>query len=267
MYRILKISLAVFLLALVACEVKRPEHVLPPQRMEAFLYDYHLVQSMSGEYSSSSNKEKLFYDYVFRKHGVTREQFDTAMMWYNRYPKHLQRIYDKLEKRLDKEVMLLDNARGALDEGVSIEVAYLATDTAELWTSSKVRMLSPTTLCNRLGFSFKTPEDTTFLPGDSLVFSFSTHFFSSRRDSVSQSAYAAIVLDYADGTFSGTGLDVVSSGEYLLSVERNTGSRLKAMNGFIYYSDNDSTLGSKVVISDISVKRIRVAQDEEGGKK
>ena len=102
MSRIIKILSVLFLLAIVACEVKRPEYILPPERMEAFLYDYHLVQSMSGEYSSSSNKEKLFYDYVFKKHGITKEQFDTAMIWYNRYPKHLQGIYESLEKKLEK---------------------------------------------------------------------------------------------------------------------------------------------------------------------
>ena len=69
MRRICKIVLLVALV-LVSCEVQRPEHILSPEKMEAFLYDYHLVQSMSGEYSTSSNKEKLFFDYVFKKHNV-----------------------------------------------------------------------------------------------------------------------------------------------------------------------------------------------------
>ena len=267
MSRILKILPVLFLLVIAACEVKRPEHILPPERMEAFLYDYHLVQSMSGEYSSSSNKEKLFYDYVFKKHGITKEQFDTAMIWYNRYPKHLQGIYESLEKKLEKEVMALDNARGALEEGISIDVAYLATDTAELWTSSKIRMLSSTPLCNRLKFFFETPDDTTFVAGDSLVFSFYAEFISIGEDSVKQSAYSAIMLDYADGTFAGSGIEVAASGKYTISVERNKESRLKAMSGFVYYSDNDTAANSKVVLNDISVRRIHVAPEYGAEKK
>lgn len=263
MYRIFRILMTFLLLVVVACEVKRPEHVLSPDKMEAFLYDYHLVQSMSGEYSSSSNKEKMYYDYVFKKHGVTKEQFDTAMVWYNRYPKHLQEIYERLEERLEKEVMALDNSRGALEEGVSIDVAFLATDTAQLWTSSRVRMLSPNALCNRLYFSFETPKDTSFVPGDSLVFSFSTRFFTARKDSIRCRAYASIMLDYDDGSFDATGIDISESGEYSLSVNRNIDSKLKAMSGFVYYSDSDSTLSSKVVVSNISLRRIRVAGYDE----
>lgn len=255
------------LLVFMACEVKRPENVLPPERMEAFLYDYHLVQSMSGEYSASTNKEKLFYDYVFRKHGITKEQFDTSMVWYNRFPKHIQRIYARLEERLDREVLSLDNARGALDEGVSIEVAYLAIDTAELWTSSKVRLLSATPLCNRVLFSFETPDDTTFLPGDSLQFSFDARFIAASNDSVAQRLHASIMLDYTDGSYDGADIDISGDGKYLLSVDRNMSSKLKSMCGFLYYADDDSTFGSRAVISALSVKRIHVVEPAEGSEK
>lgn len=267
MYKAIRFLAFSVLLVFVACEVKRPENVLPPERMEAFLYDYHLVQSMSGEYSASTNKEKLFYDYVFSKHGITKEQFDTAMVWYNRYPKHIQRIYARLEERLDKEVLSLDNARGALDEGVSIEVAYLATDTAELWTSSKVRLLSATPLCNRVLFSFETPDDTTFLPGDSIQFTFHARFIAAGEDSVGQRLRADVVLDYADGSYADAGLDITGNGKYVLSVERNLSSKLKSMSGFVYYADDDSTLGSRAVISALSVKRIHVVKPAEKSEK
>ena len=53
------------LFSLLSCEVKVPENVIPPKKMEAFLYDYHLVQSMNGQYSSDEYREKLFYSYIF----------------------------------------------------------------------------------------------------------------------------------------------------------------------------------------------------------
>lgn len=262
MRRICKIVLLVALV-LVSCEVQRPEHILSPEKMEAFLYDYHLVQSMSGEYSTSSNKEKLFFDYVFKKHNVTKEQFDTAMVWYNRYPKHLHKIYSNLEERLEKEVELLEGSAGAVMEGVAIDIAYLADDTAELWTGPQSKLLSSTPLCNRLRFSFDTPDDSSFVAGDSLVFSFSAHFIKSERDSVEQSAYAAVLLDYDDGTNSGTGMEITKSGKHSLSVARNSGSRLRAMNGFVYYSDNDSTLGSKLLLNRVSVRRIHTSSNQD----
>ena len=119
-----------------SCEVKMPEDVIPQGKMEALLYDYHLAQSMSSEYTSADYKEKLFFTYLFSLHGVTQEQFERSMEWYNRYPKHLQRMYANLEKRLEVEVEKMNNAGGAMEEGVNLEAAYLAADTADLWTGS-----------------------------------------------------------------------------------------------------------------------------------
>lgn len=267
MFRILRLLIlsAIFLLA--ACEVKRPENVLPPEKMEAFLYDYHLVQSMSAEYSSSSNKEKIYFDYVFRKHGVTQADFDTAMVWYNRFPKHMQKIYANLEKRLEAEVQLLDNAHGSLEEGVSIEVVDLAPKNAELWTSSTIRLLSPNPLCNKVVFSFETPGDSSFVAGDSLNFSFSTIFLTGRNGDVDQNIYASITLDYEDGTYEGAGLDVKATGKYSLAVPRNKKSRLKSMSGFIYYTDNDSASTSRAVVNRISLRRMHVGAGKSAKKK
>ena len=59
-----------FLSTLLSCEVKVPDYVIPPQKMEAFLYDYHLIQSMNGQYSSDDYREKLYYSYIFNKHNI-----------------------------------------------------------------------------------------------------------------------------------------------------------------------------------------------------
>ena len=93
MKRFLGYILFVAPLLLFSCEVKMPEDIIPPTKMEALLYDYHLVQSMSSEYASDDYKEKLYFAYVFDKHNVTQEEFEHSMQWYNRYPKHMKKIY------------------------------------------------------------------------------------------------------------------------------------------------------------------------------
>ena len=262
MRRLLQILCPVLLAGLLSCEVKMPEYVIHPDKMEAFLYDYHMIQSMSGEYSVADYKEKLFFGYAYEKHGITKENFDSSMMWYNRYPKHLKRIYERLEARLEDEVAGMNDIRGVFNEGVSLEFAYLDTDTAELWTSSKVKMLTSTPLCNRLAFSFTTPDDTAFMPGDSLQFSFSALFFKDSLNVKEQHAYAAVLLEYADNTADSKGVIMKSTGDYMLSLKRNTDSRLKAMSGYVYYNDSSIVHGNAgVVLSDISVKRIHVGSN------
>ena len=80
--------------------------------MEAVLYDYHLVQAMSSEYSSATYREKLFYSYVFTKHNITKEHFDSSLVWYNRYPKHMLRIYTNIEAALEKEIEAFGESKG-----------------------------------------------------------------------------------------------------------------------------------------------------------
>lgn len=239
----------------VSCEVERPDDVIPPDKMEALLYDYHLVQAMSSEYASAEYKEKLMFDHVFKKHKVTKEHFERSMEWYTRYPKHLKKIYTNLETQLQSEVDKMGETKSVLDEGVSLDVAYLGGDTAELWTSSRSKILSATPLNSRLSFDFTAPKDSSFMAGDSLSFSFHAAFLNGGVKDVEQSAHAGILLIYEDGVYAGYGLDFSKTGEYGLTVGRNMKSRLKSMSGFVYYHDNDTTVLPKLVLNNVSVKR------------
>ena len=260
----LRILLPLFISVLMAsCEVKMPEDVIPPARMEALLYDYHLVQSMSSEYASVDYKEKLYFDYVFTKHNVSKEEFGHSMEWYNRYPKHLQKIYANLEKRIEEELESLNGAGVSLVPGVNLEVAFLAADTAELWSGAHNMMLYSSSLNSYLAFGFETPQDSSFVAGDSISFSFNALFADEGRKEVAQKAHAGLYVVYDDGTTDNAGMDV-EQGDCSLSVKRNKECRMKSVSGFVYYTDDDSLAKAKMMLSDISVKKIRV--NEHVGK-
>ena len=245
-----------FLSTLLSCEVKIPDYVIPPQRMEAFLYDYHLIQSMNGQYSSDDYKEKLYYTYIFNKHNIEKAKFDSSMQWYNRYPKHLKRIYESLEARLNIEVDKLDAEKNLLEDGVSIGAVSLAADSVNLWTGLRLKYLTSTPLSSKLFFSFTVPDDTAFVKNDSLSFSFVACYIPSVDGQQNQSAYASIRLDYDDKSVFTNAVSVDSTGFYALSAPRNPDCKLKSMSGFVYYSDDDTTASSGLLLGDISVVRI-----------
>lgn len=251
-----KIILAIPLFLVLSCSVKMPEDIMPPEKMEEVLYDYHMIQAMSATLSSSDYKEKLMYSYIFEKHNISKADFDSALVWYNRYPKHMKLIYDRLEKRMQQDVDMLGGAKTKYLEGVDLETAFLASNTAELWTGHRVRMLSATPLCNKLTFSFTTPKDSTFIAGDSLVFSFTAAFIKPEDADVKQKLYATVNLDYSDKTTRDAGKYVTESGRVSVAVPRNQASRLKSMTGYIFYFDNDTAYRSKLLLNDLSVKRI-----------
>ena len=255
------IFLLLFLVLVASCKVKAPEDVLPPEKMEAVLYDYHLAQSMMTTLASVDYKEKLMYTYIYDKHGVSKEVFDSSLVWYNRYPKHIERIYANIEARLNEEVDALAAAKVAMEEGVDLTNVDFSSPVAELWTSLPVRLLTATPLGNRVSFSFDAPKDSSFIEGDSLVFSFNTFFLSARKDSVRQKAYASIAIEYGNGLCYYGGVDIDEDGHFSVSAPREYRSCLKSMSGYIFYFDNDAECESKALFGDLSVKRLRSVQN------
>ena len=245
-----------FLLTLLSCEVKMPDYVIPPYKIEAFLYDYHLIQSMGGQYSSDDYKEKLYYSYIFEKHNIEKEAFDSSMQWYSRHPKYLKWIYESLETRLNAEVDKLDKEKNLLEDGITIDAVSLAADSVNLWTGLKSKYLTSTPLNSKLCFSFVVPDDTTFVKNDSLCFSFVACYVPLKEKLQKQSAYASIRLDYEDESVFTNACSVDSSGFYSLSAPRNPDSKLKSMTGFVYYADDDTIASSGLLLGDISVVRI-----------
>ena len=245
---------------LVSCQVKMPEDVLPPDKMEAVLYDYHLTQSMALSFASASYREKLMYTYVFDKHNITKEEFDSSLVWYNRYPRYMKRIYANLETRLNGEIDALAAIKSLQNETVDISIAQLSAGVAELWTGHPVKMLSSVPLGNKVAFSFETPKDSSFVAGDSLVFSFNAKFVSRNVTDVKQEAYASITLDYNDGSYDVSGFSINESGHYELTAARNFKTRLRSVSGYIYYFDNDTSATSIMLLDCLSLKRLHPAK-------
>lgn len=257
---IIKYFILLFVLSLAACKVELPDNIIKPDKMEALLYDYHLAQAMSSD-ADGEYKRKLYAEYVFDKHGVTKAEFDSSMVWYMRYPNHLYKMYGSLYDKMVAEVDELSGEGGGKESTTAALQNYLTGDTVNLWQGINVELLSATPLRNNTRFMFDT--DTTYKVGDSIIFSLDALFVKPHaRAGVAQSAYAAMVLEYADSTFTSTSQRIEASGHYTLSVERNFDSTISAIFGYIYYTDNDSLAESKMLAGEISLVRIHAGEDD-----
>lgn len=252
-------SLLLFSLILFAgCKVDIPKEVIMPDKMENILYDYHLAQAITADHASESYEKKLHINYVFAKYGVTQEQFDSSLVWYTRYPRHLVKIYSRLEERLQQEVDAIEGGTTTLS-GVAGNENMLA-DTLDLWRGARVRLLSSAALCNRVVFTYTA--DSTYITGDSISLSFTAKYLSQNKDALMRRAHAALVVEYADESTAARGIPLAGNAAYSVAVERNYDSDIKSFYGFIYYADNDSLCLSKLLIGDISVKRIHPEKEE-----
>lgn len=252
-----KILFALLLLMLVGCEIKRPEDVIPPDKLEALLYDYHLAQVMGTDLSGSSYKRKLYSEYVFEKHGYTEAQFDSSMLWYTRKPRYLYDVYASLHERLSNEIEAMDDAT---EKDRKNDLLALDGDTVNLWQGAKTEFLSATTMKNRLLFTCAV--DTIFLPGDSVAMSMNVEFITNGNENVKQSAHLAMLLEYNDSSFVSRGFSFSNSGHHAIGFERDFERTIKEIRAFLYYTDNDTLYRSRMLVGDIEVMRIHPMDDE-----
>lgn len=253
--RILLLSAIVF----ASCEVKHPEGVIPPERMETLLYDYHLIQAMSGD-ADNEYKRKLYAEYFFDKNGITKDDFDSSMIWYTRNPKHLYSIYESLEKRLAGEVAMLSDEKDAVGMLPADEVTAMQGDTVDLWRGMRVDLLSATPLKNRVVFSHDA--DSTYRVGDSIVFAADLLFIAPVKRNMVQEGYMALVAEYADSSFVATGRALSAAGRHIMELPRNYDSEIKTVRGYIYYTDNDSLAEGRLLVGGLSLKRIHPAAED-----
>lgn len=242
------------------CEVKIPEYVIEPDRMETILYDYHLAQAISSSLGGASDYQtKLYCENVFSKHGITKEEFDTSMVYYTRYPGKMKPIYENLSKRMESEVgelqALVDKSSGELN----LEASDFIGDTVNLWQARGVNLLASNVMLNKIEFVYSS--EGLFNAGDSVSLNFGVHFMKPDTADYAQIAHAAILYEYSDSTMRSVGRAIGRDGFYSLAVESDTAKTIKEVRGFIYYNDKDTLFRCRMLISNLKVERIREPQD------
>ncbi len=254
---------SVILLAfcLTACQVKRPEDVLPDAKMENVLYDYHIAKVMGEEVPYTESYKRLLYiESVFKKHGVTQAEFDSSMVWFARNPGALAKIYEKVNLRLKAErdginhlIALRDNKPKESLPGDSIDV----------WIGQHIYQLTGMPLDNKLTFTL--PADTNFHDRDTLRWNVSFRFYSGTPDSL-HAPLMAMQIKYENDSVINDLLKVKDTGVETISLFADTLGKIKEIRGFVYYPMQKTS--QPVLIDHISLMRYhatdsipRVAKD------
>ena len=163
---------AAFLSGMAGCGKKIPDDIIQPDAMESLLYDYHLASTMSSSVSYTENyKKDAYFKYVFQKHHVTEEEFDSSMVWYTRNSDQLATIYQNLQKRFENEEKHMKVQVAKRDNQIDVSMSG---DTVDVWQDRTLYWLSASVLTNKLMFDLKA--DTTFKPHDAMELTADFHF-------------------------------------------------------------------------------------------
>lgn len=105
------------------CE-RRPSGVLSDDEMVDLMVDLKLTEGYADVSAQGSNTRRMeLADAVLREHGVSRADFDATLAWYGRNLDSYQKLYEKVEKELEKRQK----------EYVADAVELSADDESNLW--------------------------------------------------------------------------------------------------------------------------------------
>lgn len=219
-----------FVLFLVSCKVERPGDVLPPQKMEEVLYDYHLAQVMGSELTGENiYKRGLYVEYVFKKHNVTPAQLDSSLVWYARNPKELSAIYDRLEARTEREMEEIKQRQSR----VSAQGAQpVEGDSADLWYDSRHFILTPTPLDNYRSVSI--PYDRNFHECDTLRWTFNVLFVGREPDST-RLAVASLIVRYANDSVLARDVVLTENAPASITLQNADSVNVKNVTAGVYF--------------------------------
>ncbi len=236
-------ALLLLLLTLWACNVKRPDAVLPDALMEDVLYDFHLAKAVGEEFSLNDNSQKMLYmDYVYKKHGITEAQFDTSMVWFSRHPDALVKIYDKVNARLKSKRVEIDRLMALRGDKPK---ASQAGDSVDIWLDAGIYRLTGTPLDNKITFTF--PADSNFNDRDTLKWTARFRYPDSHL-----APLMALQVLYEKDTLHAL-LQARQAATETVWLAADTLGALKEVRGFIYYPEQES--GQSLLVDRISLMR------------
>ena len=215
------------------------------------MYDYHLTLGLSSKLSSAQDHTKQAYkNYLFKKHNITEAQFDSSMVWYTRNAYELSKIYQNLDKRLNREKTKLHTM---LQER-QIDIAIQPGDTVDIWQYYPVYWLTDAHLNNKLTFTMKADEN--FWVKDAFRWNADVTFLSPCK------ATMGFNIRFNNDSIIGKTISL-KNGNNSLYVEADTIGEIKDINGFIYVHKDSVHQTPSVLISNLSLTKYHQSEEND----
>ena len=235
---------------LASCRNKRPSDVLPPEKLEAVLYDYHLVQVLVSDLPTNQRYKKDFYfDYVYDKHDVTKAEIDSSLAYYARNPEGLAEVYTRLSNRIKADIQRLADEDKPVRARTAVAVVG---DSVDLWYDTPIVQMTSSPLANNR-YVFTIPTDTNFKAGDRLTWSGKAIFLLGGVDSLHKYLHLSLTVKYMHDSIVSADTLLYTSGDFSVAV--SDGDVVKSIKGEAYLKSRDGK--ERLLIASPSLVRCR----------
>lgn len=225
------------LLSMVSCKPSIPSDYLQPDELEDVLYDMHVAQGIvrTADRDATVNERDIdayaYTDAVLKKHGVSRADFDSTMVYYYRHTELMKKLYENLSKRLSDDAMAMGATTSETNEYMT---AGASGDTANIWRGERATLLVPSVPYNRL--TFHITDDSLFRKGDKLLLSFDANFV---YQDGSKDGVAMMAIKFDNDSVANRVIHMSSSTSYVIQMTDQLNAGIKEVRGFIYLGNND----------------------------
>ena len=154
----------VILSIITACE-SRGNYVLDNDDMEDVLYDIHkshflFEDDIERRYNAAC--QYALTQHILKQHDVTKQQWDSSLVYYTRNADQLERIYERLSERLELEAT-------AMGAGIS-EVS----DSTDIWMADRNIILTTDEIHS--SYQWKINADSILKEGEKVTLRCMAHF-------------------------------------------------------------------------------------------
>lgn len=254
LYIIIFVGLSVFL---ASCKPSLPSDVLSSGKMEDILYDFHIAQTMA---EGDPKMEIAYETAVFKKHDISKAEFDSSLVYYERHTELLHKVYEKLAERLNDEAVAVGASATDLSNGM-----IAGGDTANIWRGVRAMVFTPEKPFNYYGF--EVHADSSYHKGDRIILDFDAQFIyqDGARDGI---ALLAIVFNN-DSVASQT-VHISGSSHYNAIVEDHDSLGIKQVRGMFLLNksmgmtpnDNSTTL-KLMILQNIRLLKMHVKNNPQ----
>ena len=97
-----------FILLVVSCNMK-PFNVMNKEKMADVLFDIHMTEASISVHDNGFRRleKQTYYESVFKKYGINKEEFDKSVAWYSNNPKKYDEVYVIIKQKLDEQERLV----------------------------------------------------------------------------------------------------------------------------------------------------------------
>lgn len=239
-----------------ACKPGTPSQFIQPDEMEDILVEYHMAKALASQTHQSDLDQALYVESVLGKHGYTKEEFDSSLVYYYTRADRFESIYKRVADRLEEKALVLGATEGEIGKYASLNADG---DTANIWNDRSSMAMIPMPPYNRCDFVLE--GDSLFQRGDAFLLQFMSDFLYQSGNKVS---VVYVAVDYGD-TIVSQNLRFSSSGLTQLRFTDTLDKDIKRLRGYFYIDNgHEITTATRVLfLSNIQLIRFHNSNHEE----